>query len=151
MISQNIQYLRQQQGLTQEKLGEEIGVSRQTVAKWESGDSIPDIENFSSMAKLFGVTIDDLVHHDEHAEQVPIPPKDHFVFGIVKLDQEHCIQLPQQACDVFDLKEESELLMLGDRHEGIALVKIDDALSRMEPFTKLILAYNNKESESDEE
>ena len=150
MISQNIQYLRQKQGMTQEGLAQEIGVSRQTVAKWESGDSLPDIENLSALAKLFNVTLDDLVNHDEHTEQVPIPPKDHFMFGVLRIDENMHIQIPEQACEVFDLKPGSDLLMLGDRNEGIALVKVDEALSRMEPFTKLILAHRESEGEDNE-
>ena len=150
MISQNIQYLRQKQGMTQEGLAQEISVSRQTVAKWESGDSLPDIENLSALAELFNVTLDDLVHHDEHAEQVPIPPRDHYVFGVLRIDENRRIQIPEQACEVFDLGPGSDLLMLGDRNEGIALVKVDDALSRMEPFTKLILAHRESEGDDNE-
>ena len=45
MISQNIQAARKALGLTQEDLANRLSVARQTVAKWESGESLPDLEN----------------------------------------------------------------------------------------------------------
>ena len=60
MISQNIRRLRTITAMTQEELAEQLGVARQTVAKWESGDAIPDLDNAAALAKLFGVSLDDL-------------------------------------------------------------------------------------------
>lgn len=65
MIAQHILSLRTRKGLTQEALGEALGVSRQTVAKWESGDAVPDLVNAQAIAKLFKVRLDDLVNHCE--------------------------------------------------------------------------------------
>lgn len=42
-IAANLRYLRNLHGLSQEEVAEKIGVSRQSVAKWENGDSLPDI------------------------------------------------------------------------------------------------------------
>lgn len=53
--------LRKQHGLSQEQLAEKLGVSRQAVSKWERAEASPDIENLSSLAKLYGITIDELV------------------------------------------------------------------------------------------
>src|SRR5699024_4300566 len=44
-------------GLSQESLGERLGVSRQAVSKWESDASVPDLENLIAMSRIFGVTI----------------------------------------------------------------------------------------------
>ncbi len=55
---------REQFHLTQEELAERIGVSRQTVSKWERGESSPDTENLLKLSKLYGVSIDDLLHRD---------------------------------------------------------------------------------------
>lgn len=55
MISQNIQAARKALGLTQEDLANRLSVARQTVAKWESGESLPDLENAYALAKLLGV------------------------------------------------------------------------------------------------
>lgn len=54
--------LRKQHELSQEQLAERLGVSRQAVSKWERAEASPDIENLSSLAKLYGITIDELVN-----------------------------------------------------------------------------------------
>lgn len=74
MISQNIQAARKALGLTQEDLANRLSVARQTVAKWESGESLPDLENAYALAKLLGVSVDDLIAHNEAATGYPIPP-----------------------------------------------------------------------------
>lgn len=60
----NIIRLRKEHGLTQEGLADKLGISRQSVQKWESGESMPDLDRISSLAKLFGVGVDDLVSGD---------------------------------------------------------------------------------------
>lgn len=74
MIAQNIQALRTRDSLTQEALAERLGVSRQTVAKWESGEAVPDLVNAQSLSRLFKVRLDDLVNHSEERAGYPIPP-----------------------------------------------------------------------------
>ena len=51
-LSANLRYLRNKQKLTQEEVAERIGVTRQAVAKWENGDSLPDIVNCQALADL---------------------------------------------------------------------------------------------------
>lgn len=53
--------LRKERGISQERLAGEIGVSRQAVTKWESGETLPDIERLAALSFFFGVTIDSLV------------------------------------------------------------------------------------------
>lgn len=53
--------LRKQKGFSQEELAGRLNVSRQTVSKWEVGDSTPDMEKLVAMSDLFGVTLDELV------------------------------------------------------------------------------------------
>lgn len=62
-----LQILRKEKALSQEKLAELIGVSRQAVAKWEVGQSYPDMVNLIGLSDLFRVSIDHLVkeHNDE--------------------------------------------------------------------------------------
>ena len=52
--------LRKQNGISQEKLAEMVGVSRQAVTKWESGKSNPDTENLIRLAEIFGISLDEL-------------------------------------------------------------------------------------------
>ena len=62
MIGGNLQKIRKEKRLTQEALAEMAGVTRQTVAKWESGDSAPDLESAARLASLLDVKLDDLVN-----------------------------------------------------------------------------------------
>ena len=56
--------LRKIKGLTQENFAAEIGVSRQSVYKWESAQSYPDVEKLLKIARTFGVTVDDLLNDE---------------------------------------------------------------------------------------
>ena len=56
-----LQVLRKNKGLTQEELAEKLNVSRAAVAKWESGQSYPDISNLIQISDLMNVTVDYLV------------------------------------------------------------------------------------------
>ncbi len=60
-ISDKIQELRKQNGLSQEQLAERMGVSRQAVSKWESGLCAPDIEKIIALSELFEVSTDYLI------------------------------------------------------------------------------------------
>ena len=64
-LGANLQYLRKLHGnMTQEKLAERMGVSRQTVSKWETGEVIPEIEKLLELSRLFSCTIDALLKED---------------------------------------------------------------------------------------
>ncbi len=61
-ISKAIVRLRKENNMSQEDMANQLNVSRQAVSKWERGESLPDIENISALAKLFSVSIDSLVN-----------------------------------------------------------------------------------------
>ena len=65
-IGKNITMFRKAKGLTQAELGELLGVSNQAVSKWESELTMPDIMLLPEIAKVLGVTLDDL--YGEHKE-----------------------------------------------------------------------------------
>lgn len=67
-IADRIQYLRKNRGLSQEELADKVGVSRQAVSKWESGQSTPDIEKIIVMSELFEVTTDYILKGIEPAD-----------------------------------------------------------------------------------
>lgn len=60
-IADRIQYLRKTKGISQEELADKIGVSRQAVSKWESEQSMPDIDKVIIMSDYFGVTTDYII------------------------------------------------------------------------------------------
>ena len=57
--------LRKQKGLSQEELGFELNVTRQTVSKWELGQTTPEMEKLIEMSKIFGVSLDELTNENE--------------------------------------------------------------------------------------
>ena len=64
-------FLRKRENISQEKLAEEIGVSRQTIAKWEAGESVPDVIYSSQLADYFDVSLDELVHLESNLLTTP--------------------------------------------------------------------------------
>lgn len=63
-IGEKIQKLRREKGLSQEALAEALGVSRQSVSKWESGATLPDTDKIIAMSELFGISTDFLLKGD---------------------------------------------------------------------------------------
>lgn len=74
MLCQRLYGLRKGRGMSQEQLAERIGVSRQTISKWETGQSTPDLEKLTALAECFGVTLDALAGRAEPAQTPPETP-----------------------------------------------------------------------------
>lgn len=66
-LCEKLQTLRKEKGMSQENLAEAIGVSRQSVSKWESGQSYPEISKLIALSELFKVSIDSLVKDVEES------------------------------------------------------------------------------------
>lgn len=60
-INEQIAFLRKQKGLTQEELANALGVTNQAVSKWESSQCCPDIQLLPEIARLFNVSVDELI------------------------------------------------------------------------------------------
>lgn len=58
ILAEKISEERKKNGWSQEELAEKLSVSRQSVSKWESGQSVPDLNRILEMARIFGVTTD---------------------------------------------------------------------------------------------
>ena len=65
-IAQRLAAMRREQGYSQEELAERLGLSRQAVSKWERAESSPDTGNLIALAKLYEVTIDDLLRIEDN-------------------------------------------------------------------------------------
>lgn len=70
-LGEKICTLRTGKGLTQEDLAQRLEVSRQSVSKWETGQSVPDLEKIIRLADLFGVSVDELVREGERPQPEP--------------------------------------------------------------------------------
>lgn len=97
MISKNLKQLRKRFRYTQEEIAEYLHVSRQAVAKWENGESTPDIASCIALAKCYDVTLDDLVHYDDQGSGIGIPPKGKHYFGAVTVSERGQISLPKKS------------------------------------------------------
>ena len=126
MIGMNLKYFRKKEGLSQEELAEKIEVSRQSVAKWESGETLPDIVKCRELANLFGTTIDNLINYSFEEEKLIENKTDgKFVFGIVKVGEKGQVVIPKHAREVFKINPGDKLVVLGDTKQGgIAFAKI---------------------------
>ena len=71
-IGSNIKELRKRNNITQERLAEYIGVTYQTVSKWENGTSLPSISLLPSIANIFNISIDELYDIDKHTNDEKI-------------------------------------------------------------------------------
>lgn len=69
LLSEKIMSLRKRNGWSQEELAQQLGVSRQSVSKWESMASMPDIQKIMAMSELFGVSTDYLLK--DELEELP--------------------------------------------------------------------------------
>lgn len=126
MISKNLLNLRKMNGYSQEEVASRIGVSRQTLAKWENGESVPDVMFSSKLAEIYDVSLDDLVNFDSEQMDVQImSPKGKYLFGTVTVGERGQIVIPKKARRIFDIKPGDDLLLLGDIEQGLALTKTD--------------------------
>ena len=64
-LEEKIKHYRKQAGLSQEKMAEKIGVSRQAITKWENGTGTPDIANLMAIADLFQISVDELLSNEK--------------------------------------------------------------------------------------
>lgn len=63
-LGKKIAELRKKNNLSQEELAEKVGVARQTISKWEIGDTTPDINQVKIISKIFNISVDELVDND---------------------------------------------------------------------------------------
>ena len=129
MISRNLKSLRKKNQYTQEEIAEKISVSRQSVAKWENGESNPDIESCIKLANLYNVKLDDLVNHSEEETGIGVPPKGKFFFGSVVVGERGQIVIPKEARIVFNINAGDKLLILGDEERGLGIVHQRDLIN----------------------
>ena len=118
-----IRLFRSHMGLTQEALAEKLGVSRQTVAKWERGDTLPDVASCVRMADIFGMPVELLARGMTDA---PMTLNGKRMYGCVRVNDKGQITLPVNVREAFGIKPGSFLLVLADTDKGIALVSMGD-------------------------
>lgn len=144
-LAKNLSTLRRASGLSQEKAAEAVGVTRQALAKWESGETTPDVLHSDKLAELYGVSLDDLLHFEQKPGSVPPPPRGKHVFGVVQMGERGQIVIPKRARELFDLNRGDTLVVLGDTNPGTAGI----ALVPAQFFTSLLELANQVQQDAD--
>ena len=140
MFKDNLIELRKLNGMSQDELADRIGVSRQTVSKYETGESLPDIEKCKRIAEVFSVSMDDLINYERNNKNnlgLNVPPKGKHIFGMVKVGDKGQIVMPAEARKIFDINPGDNLIVLGDESQGIAIVKEKGLMDLLRLATKL--------------
>ena len=122
MISKNLQFFRKRKNLTQEALADLIGVARQTIAKWETEESTPDLETAGKLASVLDVALDDLVNAPTEELDEESPVKGRHMFGLVTVGDKGQIVIPVRARRIFNIKPGDQLMVLGEDGKGLALM-----------------------------
>lgn len=136
MFCDNLVSLRKLHDLSQEELADRLQVSRQTLSKYETGESLPDIERCKQLAEIFGVSLDDLVNYDTAATGLNVPPKGRHVFGLVTVGDKGQIVIPAKARKIFNIQPGDKLIVLGDESQGLALLSERDFLAMVQQIRK---------------
>ncbi|MCR4755816.1 MAG: helix-turn-helix transcriptional regulator [Lachnospiraceae bacterium] len=137
MFKDNLIQLRKIYNMSQEELADKLGVTRQTVSKYETGESLPDIEKCAAIAAVFGVTIDDLINYSKEENMgLDVPPKGKYIFGIVKVGDKGQIVIPAKARKIFEIEPGDNLVLLGDEGQGLAIIKEKGILDLLNTIRK---------------
>ena len=109
-------------------------MTRQTLSKYETGESLPDIERCRRLAEVLDVSMDDLVNYEKNDRKnlgLEVPPKGKHIFGMVKVGDKGQIVIPANARKIFDIQPGDNLLILGDEEQGIAILKEKSFLEQL--------------------
>lgn len=126
-LGEKLREARRQAGLSQEQLSEKLGVSRSAVAKWETDNGIPDIENVIAISALFDISIDELLSDEKVAKK----PTDYLFESITEYD----IDEPKR----FDMKfgRAKQFVISGCKSEKIRVRLVSNTLSTLQKDFKV--------------
>ena len=126
-FGEKLKSIRKQAGMSQEKLAEKLGVSRQAITKWETDTGIPDIENMIAVSSLFHISIDELLSNERSIKQSP----DYLFESVTEYD----IDFPKH----YDMKlgGAHTLIMSGYEGEKILVRLASNTLSILQSDFKL--------------
>lgn len=106
MIGMNLKYLRKKYGYSQEDLAERLEVSRQSVAKWENEESLPDVEKCVTMAQIFETTVEMLLvcpFYEEESDGLTSDGDGKYISELsrsAKGDRLHSLNTPERCSEL---------------------------------------------------
>lgn len=86
-LAEKIQELRKKNGLSQEQLAEQLGVSRQAISKWESGQSAPDIDKIVLLSEFFRISTDYLLKQENEVSEDSVKQEEYTIEVNVKMSK----------------------------------------------------------------
>lgn len=121
-FAEKLKSIRRQAGMSQERLAEKLGVSRQAVTKWETDAGIPDIENIMAISALFDISLDELLMGEKEAKK----PAEYLFESVTEYD----IDEPKR----YDMKfgGAKQLLLMGYEGEKIRVRLASNTLSTLQ-------------------
>lgn len=129
MIGKRLKKLRKEKNFSLEYVAERIDVSRQTIAKWEAGETLPDVVKCKKLMDLYESSLDELTLSERErriGEGELAGQTGKYVFGIVKVGEGGLMPIPQKARKVLHIQKGDQLLVLGNPEQGMTIVKIDE-------------------------
>lgn len=130
MFKDNLIQLRKLKHMTQEDIAEKVGVTRQAIAKWEAGETVPDLEKSRLLAEALEVSLDTLANYEpEENMGMLAPPKGKHIFGVVTMGDKGQIVIPAKARKIFNIVSGDQLVVLGDEAQGLAIMKSENLLA----------------------
>ena len=139
MLKDNLVMLRKLNGYSQEQVADEIDISRQAYAKWETGATVPDVDKAAQLARFYGVTVDALLKTEnvEGLGTLPPAPIGKNIWGSVTLGERGQIVIPKAARDHLNLETGQRLIVASDEN-GVALIPAEFFEDKMrELMTKI--------------
>jgi len=103
-IANRLVELRKKMGLSQEELADKLGLSRQAVSKWERAEASPDTDNLICLAKLYGVSLDDLLNTDQSVEDIANEIKGRNAESVASRDGIHLVDGEKNEEVIIDSK-----------------------------------------------
>lgn len=146
MLGMNIRTLRQKNKWSQEELAEKLQVSRQTVAKWENDEVIPDMHKGKILSDIFQVDVNQMSQDWDEKNIDQMAPKGKQFFGVVKVGERGQIVIPKQARELYNIEAGDQLVALGeDATQGLAFLKSEGFIEMADKIQKADVEESDSE------
>ena len=106
--------LRKERNLTQEQLGEKLGVTNKTISRWENGNYMPDVEMLLLLSKEFGVSINELISGERQIRRAPVSPAPVSCLGVSLSTPRIC-----PCTGRFDAEKRRRFILVGNFGENL--------------------------------
>lgn len=146
LISKYLQLLRKRQGLTQEDLAKQLSITRQAISKWETGDTIPDLEVLLKLSKIYQITINEILEphmklfNIESFEQIIEIDRSKIKIVLSNFSEEDLVKASRGASPMINdfLKELFPEINFKTEQAKIGLIKIEEVEEIQNEIVSLI-------------